>query len=165
MKPSNTLVSILVIAAVLVFAYALGLLIRRARTGSGTTPQPSSRKELPADLRPSYGPRTAQTEDTPEARAQRKDRKAAALEKMEAAPEQEKEKFRRQVTEQVSGRRGGKGRPNPAAGPWQQRKTKTQRPSGTARPQEEVGTPVPSSENTKQDTDQAEAVPSAAGPD
>ena len=54
MKPSNTLVSILVIAAVLVFAYALGLLIRRARTGSGTTPQPSSRKELPADLRPSY---------------------------------------------------------------------------------------------------------------
>jgi hypothetical protein len=83
---------------------------------------------------------------------------------MGSATVHEKEKFRQQVTQQVSGRRGGKGRPNSPSAAWPSRKTKPPRPSGTERPKENLETPAPSRESTKQDTDNAVAAPSAAGP-
>ncbi len=109
MKLSNTVVSVIVIVAVLVSAYALGLLIRQARTGG-------SRVQAPADVnkpaRPtavaSHGPDAERTKDTPEERAKTQKQRAQAIEKMNAMTPEQKQKFREQIRKQVGGRQPGK---------------------------------------------------------
>ena len=107
MKVSNTVVSVVVIAAVLIFAYGVGVLIRQARTGGSHAPSPTQAKEAASSQRP--GP-TARTKDTPEERLRLKEARAKALEKMSSGTDEEKEKLREQVIKQVGGRRGGKKR-------------------------------------------------------
>jgi hypothetical protein len=105
MKVSNTVVSVVVIVAVLIFAYGVGMLIRHARTGASS---PTQAKDAASSPRP--GPRAARTQDTPEERTRVKEERAKALEKMNAGTDEEKAKLRDQVIKQAGGRRGGKKR-------------------------------------------------------
>jgi hypothetical protein len=105
MKVSNTVVSVVVIAAVLVFAYGVGVLIRHARTGGSS---PTQAKDAASSQRP--GPTAARTKDTPEERMRLKEERTKALEKMNSGTDEEKAKLRDQVIKQVGGRRGGKKR-------------------------------------------------------
>jgi hypothetical protein len=110
MKVSNTVVSAIVIVAILVSAYGLGLLIRQARTGR-------THVQAPADVNNTArqteimarGPGDGRRKDTPEERAKIKDQRTQALEKMKAMTPEERQKFREQIRQQVSGRQPGKG--------------------------------------------------------
>jgi len=108
MKISNTVVSVVVIAAVLIFAYGVGMLIRHARTGGSQPPSPTQAKDAASSQRP--GPTAARTKDTPEERMRLKEERTQALEKMNSRTDEEKAKLRDQVIKQVGGRRGGKKR-------------------------------------------------------
>ncbi len=110
MKLSNTMVSAIVIGAILVSAYAIGLLIRQVRTGSQpTAPVVAEANEAATrHARMAPGPGGAPTKDTPEQRAQAKEKKAKMLEKMSSATKEEQEQFQKDVIKQVGGRRGGK---------------------------------------------------------
>ncbi|MGE5296591.1 MAG: hypothetical protein ACM3VT_17360 [Solirubrobacterales bacterium] len=107
MKSSNTVVTVIVIAAVLVAAYGVGLLVQRARQGnsrpatSGVVDANRTSGKAEALQKPGMG----QTGDTPESRAKVKEKRAEALEKMESATEQQKKEFREKVREQVGGKR------------------------------------------------------------
>ena len=114
MKSSSTVVSVIVIAAVLVFSYAVGLLIRQVRTGRQEPPPPAAAGELPSGADVSQGPGKTATPDTPQERARLKDQKAQAIEQMSTLTEEQEEKFRQQVHQQVGGRRGGAGLENPS---------------------------------------------------
>jgi len=106
MKSSSTIVTVVVIAAVLIVAYAVGLLIRQARTGNSQAPattNANSTKAAQEAVRP--GPGGGQTKDTPEMRAKAKEDHAKMIEKMENATEEEKAKFKEQIRERVSGPR------------------------------------------------------------
>lgn len=108
MKVSNTVVTVVVIAAVLIFAYGVGMLIRQARTGGSHAPPATGAKDAASSQRP--GPTAARTKDTPEERQRLKEERAKDLEKMNAATDEEKAKLRDQVIKQAGGRRGGKKR-------------------------------------------------------
>jgi hypothetical protein len=108
MKVSNTVVTVVVIAAVLIFAYGVGMLIRQARTGGSHASSPTQAKGAAASQRP--GPAAARTKDTPEERLRLKEARAKDLEKMSSGTDEEKAKLRDQVIKQVGGRRGGKKR-------------------------------------------------------
>ena len=108
MKISNTVVTVVVIAAVLIFAYGVGMLIRQARTGGSRAPSPTQATDAASSQRP--GPTAARTKDTPEERMRLKEERAKALEKMNLQTDEEKAKLRDQVIKQVGGRRGGKKR-------------------------------------------------------
>lgn len=103
MKTSNTVVSAIVIAAVLIFAYGVGLLIRQARTGS--TSAPASATADKTSSAQEEGPRAPRTKDTPEARARAREKRAQMNEKMASATDEEKAKFRKDVTNQFRPRR------------------------------------------------------------
>jgi hypothetical protein len=115
MKLSNTVVSALVIVAVLVAAYALGLLIRQARMGGARPARQvadangAGAMAAPRPAMSPQGPGASQIKDTPEARAQAKENKAKVLKKMDSLTQAETEQYRNQVRKQVGGRRGGKG--------------------------------------------------------
>jgi FtsZ-interacting cell division protein ZipA len=163
MKVSNTVVSVIVVAAVLVFAYGVGLLIRQARTGGSHGPVSADVNNTTSSRR--TGPGTAGAKDTPEERARVKEAKAQAIEKMNSLTEEEKEKFRSQVTKKVGGRRGGKGRQNlsPQERQAQTIQTPTQPESG--HPQD-ANTPASQGETpaTKPSTDKGSSEPGKAGP-
>jgi hypothetical protein len=188
MKASNTVVTVIVIAAVLVFAYGVGLLIRQARTGGSHAPVSTEVNDAQR-----MGPRTPETKDTPEARARIKEERAKAIEKMKSLTEEEKEKFRSQVAKQVSGRRRGKeagklpsqvrqaqavkspspsqGEPasqdaNAPASPSEGTKTKPDTPKAGAESKDANNAPATGGENksTKRGNDKAGAEPNKAGP-
>lgn len=119
MKSSNTGVTILVIAAVLIVAYGVGLLIHQARVGHH---QPQTQAEandvkaaqLTTESAPAPGP--GQKKDTPEMRAKVKERRAEILQKMESATEEQKKQFAEQVRERVGSRRTKRPPVEPNAG-------------------------------------------------
>jgi len=141
MKLSNTVVSTIVIVAALVSAYALGLLIRQARTGATRAPAPA---EVNNVSRPtavvSRGPGAGRTKDTPEERAKIKEQKAQALKKMNAMTPEEKQKFREQIRKQVGGRQPGTG-PKDFSPVRQDPKAGGQTGAGGSR--EDANTPAP----------------------
>ncbi len=146
MKSSNTVVTVIVIAAVLIAAYGVGLLIHQARQGDSPLPASSgadanSIESGTADS--SQRPRPGQTKDTPEARAKLKEKRAEVLEKMESATEEQKAQFKEQVRERVGGRRS------------------TEKPDASA--DSAQGHPQQQDPNTKQNNDGTGAEPNAAG--
>lgn len=103
MKSSNTVVTIVVVGAVLVAAYALGLLIRQARVSDTPSSTVSPAEVNEARLREAaYEPGTGRPKQTQEARAKIKEQRAQILEKMETATDEEKARVREQVREQVN---------------------------------------------------------------
>jgi len=164
MKASNAVVSVIVIAAVLVAAYALGLLIRQARTGSSHVSP--VREVNDTVVAPRTGPRAASTKDSPEERTRLKEEKAKAIEKMNSSTEEQKEKFRSQVRKQVGGGRSGQGLPNVSPEQQQTRKTKAQRQSETGQKPADTNSPTPQGDgtSTKPSTDKAGSEPGKAGP-
>ncbi len=161
MKTSNTVVSAIVIAAVLVFAYGVGLLIRQARTGSSPGRTPADVNEAAQRL----GPRTPRAMDTPAARAKVKKERTEALEKMKAATDEEKAKFREKVIKQVGGRRGDKAS---VKRPSQEQAQTVEAPSSTTGGEIKQDPNAPaaggSRPDTKQESPQAGAEPGRAGP-
>lgn len=112
MKSSNTVVTVIVVAAVLLAAYAVGLLIHQARQGDS---QPQAAAEANEALvregtaKLSHGPEAGRAKDTPQERAKLKDQRAQALENMDSATDEQKQQFRQQVRERFADRRGTKG--------------------------------------------------------
>ncbi|HON90178.1 MAG TPA: hypothetical protein PLS24_03995 [Sedimentisphaerales bacterium] len=108
MKSSNTIVTVVVIAAVLIAAYGVGLLIRQARLGNApptVMTDANSPDTASKVVRTEPAPGGGQTKDTPEIRAQIKERRAEMIEKMASATEEEKARFIEQVRTRVGGRR------------------------------------------------------------
>jgi hypothetical protein len=170
MKLANTVVSVLVIAAVLVFAYGVGLLVRQARTGGSRSPSSVAEANDAAAARrmtmSSHGPGASRTKDVPEERTRLREEKAKTLEKMNSMTEEEKEKFRNQVRRQVGGRRGSKGVSNLSPEEQQAQKIGVQSQSGAGRQKEDANTPATEggSTNPKPSTDNAGSEPGKAGP-
>ncbi len=113
MKLSNTVVSIVVITAVLLSVCAVGLVIHQARTGrSEREPQTiaeandtGSRPEMATSLRESGA---GQARDDVERRARLKKEREQVLEKMSSLTEEEKEQFRERVRQRFSSQRAGR---------------------------------------------------------
>jgi hypothetical protein len=107
MKSSNTVVTVVVIGAVLAAAYAVGLLVRHARTGDSSSLAPPAREVNEARIREDmaklvHGPGTRQTKDTQQEMTRLTEKRAAALKRMESATEQEKAQVREQIRERFS---------------------------------------------------------------
>lgn len=109
MKLSNTVISIIIVAVVLVSAAAVGLLIHRAQVGDslsrpqvGTAPNEQMPPEAAMAQRES-GKKL--TEEELARRARLKERRMQALEQMQSMTEEEKEQFRQQVRQQFSSQR------------------------------------------------------------
>jgi hypothetical protein len=163
MKVSNTVVSVIVVAAVLVFAYGVGLLIRQARTGGSHGPMPA---EVNNPMLRQTGPGAAGAKDTPEERARWREAKANANEKMNSLTEEEKAKFRSQVAKQVGGRRGGRGRQNLSPQERQAQTIQTPSQPESGPPKQDVNTPASQGENPapKPSIDKNSSEPGKAGP-
>lgn len=146
MKSSHTIVSVIVIVAVLVFSYAVGLLIRQARTGSQVAQPPVAGSELPPDANVPDRPLRTPTKDTPQERTRVKDQRAKVLEQMDAATEEQKEQFRNQMYQQVGGRRGT-GRESRSSSSQPARQVKTPASSSADLPKEDVNRPAPRDES------------------
>lgn len=144
MKSSNTVVTVIVIAAVLIAAYGVGLLIHQARSGNSPGASGTDVNRIESGTADSsQRPRPGQTKDTPEARAKLKEQRAEALKKMESATEEEKAKFKEKIREQVGGRRS------------------TQKPDASSDTAQ--GHPPRQDPNTTQNTDKTGTEPNAAG--
>jgi hypothetical protein len=159
MKLSHSMVSVIAIGAVLVSAYAVGLLIRQVRLGSGSPTQNSalavpSRPAVPAagettDVAARRGgPDAGSTKDTSMERAQVKEKRAKTLEKMGALTKEEQEQFKDKVIKQVGGRRGGKTPGNLSPEERQARKMKAQGPSPAGGQTQDANTPTAPKEST-----------------
>lgn len=157
MKASNTVVAVIVIAAVLVFAYGVGLMIRHARTGGAAGRKPAEANRA-ATAQPAK-PRVTQTKDTPEERARVKEQKAKALEKKEAATPEQAEEFRKQVVKSFEGRRGGKRSPNRQPPELPAQTGKTPGPVEAAPAKQDANAPASKGENAgaKPSTDKPSA--------
>ncbi len=166
MKVSNTVVSVIVIVAILVSAYALGLLIRQARTGRARVQAPAEANGVarPTEVA-SRGPGEGRTKDTPEERAKIKDQKAQAIEKMNAMTPEQKQKFREQIRKQVGGRQPGTGPKDVAPAP-QGKQTDGQSPSEAGNQKEGASAPAApdNSTITKPSAEKAGAESGQAGP-
>lgn len=98
MKSSKPFVTLVIIAAVLIAAYAVGLLIHQIRVDdspSGTDANDAQVRQDTAKL--SHAPESGRSKDSPEARAKLKEERAEVLKKMESATEEEKARFREQI--------------------------------------------------------------------
>jgi hypothetical protein len=159
MKLSNTMVSVIVIGAVLVSAYAIGLLIRQARTGSPSAAPVVTETTDAAASR--LGPGAAPPRDTPAERAQVKETRAKTLEKMSTLTKEEQEQFKDKVIKQVGGRRGGKASGGLSPEERQARKMKAQSPSQAADETQDANTPASPTESTnpKQNAEKAGVTP------
>jgi len=112
MKHANTIVFVIVTAAVLLTAYGIGLLIRQARmqhagAGRHTAAAPNDMAPTEAvadDYGPGRGRRQRLAEEDP---AKVKQERAETLEKMSNLTEPEQEQFRQQVRQRVSASGGG----------------------------------------------------------
>jgi len=159
MKLSNTMVTVIVIGAVLVSAYAVGLVIREVRLGSRPAAPAAVERTEAAAQRP--GPDAALTKDTPEERARVKEKKAEMLEKMSAATKEEQEQYRDKVIKQVGGRRGGKGPGGLSPEERQARRMKAQGQSQAGSETQDANTPTAPKESTnpKQSAEKAGVTP------
>jgi hypothetical protein len=159
MKLSNTMVSVIVIGAALVSAYAIGLLIRQVRTGSQSAAPAAAERTEAAAQRP--GPDAAPAKDTPGERAQARDKKAKMLEKMGSLTKEEQEQFKDKVIKQVGGRRGGKGPGGLSPEERQARKAKAQGQSQPGGQMQDANTPTSPKESTnpKQSAEKAGVTP------
>jgi len=159
MKLSNTMVSVIVIGAVLVSAYAIGLLIRQVRLGSRSGVPAAVQTTDAAAQQP--GPGAAATKDTPQERARVRETKAKALEQMSAATKEQQEQFTDKVIKQVGGRRGGKVPGGLTPEERQARKMKVQGPSKAGGEAQDANTPTPPKESTnpKQSAEKAGVTP------
>jgi len=159
MKLSNTMVTAIVIGAVLVSAYAIGLLIRQARTGSRSAAPVAAETTDAAAQRP--GPGAAPAKDTPAERAQVKGKRTEMLEKMSSATKEEQEQFKDKVIKQVGGRRGGQGPGGLSAEERQARRMKAQGQSTAAGATQDANAPTSPKESTdpKQSAEKAGATP------
>ena len=169
MKLSNTVVSVIVIVAVLVSAYALGLLIRRARTGATRVQAPAEVNQVSRQTAvASHRPGEERTKDTPEERAKIKDRKAQALEKMNALTPEEKQEFREEIRKKVGGRQPDQ-TPKSRLSARQSKNTPEPGPAeagGEKKKEEEASTPAPPGDAaaTEPSADKAGAESGKAGP-
>lgn len=174
MKSSNTIVSVIVIAAVLLAAYAVGLLIRQARMGNTQPPVATDAKEAlrqqhQAAVAP-HAPGVGQTAPAPADAAALKQERALALEKRDSLSEAEKQQLREQVRERFSSRRRGKGefrermlqQREALKAPKQARLQGGQNQPPVNRPSE---TPQSEHNDTEQNTNEAGAEPNQAGRD
>lgn len=114
MKPSQNVVTIVVIVAVFVGTCAVGLLIHRAWTGGSRSEPPTVTEVGDAQIRQDtaswrHGPGTGRTEDSPEQRAMVKEQRAQALERLNSATEEQQAQFRAQIREQFGTRPGRTG--------------------------------------------------------
>lgn len=116
MKRTNTIVMVIVAAAVLIAAYAVGLLIRHARTQRGTPDAARTPQTLVDQHAP--GGRRVGREPPVDTRPQ----KEALLEKVNSMTEEEKRKF---TQEQVLDRVNAKSSRGPSRRPSAQEQTKT----------------------------------------
>jgi hypothetical protein len=159
MKLSNSMVSVIVIGAVLVSAYAIGLVIRQVRLGSQPAAPAGAETTAAAAQRP--GPGGASTQDTPAERAQVREKKAKALEKMVSATKEEQEQFKDKVIKQVGGRRGGKAPGGLTPEERRARKMKAQGPSQTGGQTQDANAPAAPKESTnpKQNAEKAGVTP------
>ncbi len=100
MKQMSTVTTVIIAAAVLVAAYAIGLLVREIRMGHAPTGEDVAVLEHGVDPhRPGTGePRSVKAPNPSETREER----AKALKKMSNLTEEEKQRFRDQVRESVS---------------------------------------------------------------
>jgi cell division septum initiation protein DivIVA len=156
MKISNTIVSGIVIVAILLSAYGLGLLIRQARTGSGRNQPPVEARDVTA-ARPHavvpHAPGGPQTGDTAQARAKLKDQRAQDIEKMNSLTAEQKQKFRNQVRKQVGGLREDNGSQSFMSLLQRARKIQEQKRSEASRSEKDVNTPAPQGDGTDTKTD------------
>ncbi len=159
MKLSNCMVSVIVIGAALVSAYGIGLVIRHVRTGAWSAAPAATQTADAAARRP--GPDAASAKDTPAERAQAREKKAQALEKMSAATKEEQEQFKDKVIKQVGGRRGGKPSGTLAPEERQARKIKAPGSSPAGGPAQDANTPAAPKESTdpKQSAEKAGVTP------
>ena len=185
MKLSNTVVSIIVITAVLLSVCVVGLLIRQARTGrserepqtvaeaNDTTTQP----DMATSLRE---PGAGQAQDDAEQRARLKKEREQVLEKMASLTEEEKEQFRERIRQRFSSQRAGSQRTSLSPEEREQMRLKwenmseEQRKAALARmraragagrrPPQETGPEVPEEPNTigEQGVEEAGSEPNAA---
>ncbi|MCX5645553.1 MAG: hypothetical protein NTZ17_12900 [Phycisphaerae bacterium] len=164
MKVSNTVVSVVVIAAVLIFAYGVGMLIRQARTGGSRAPSSAQVKDAVSPLRP--GPTAARTNDTPEERMRLKEEKAKAIEKMSVQTDEEKQKLRDRVIKQVGGRRGSKKRQALSSQERSAQMIPAPNQPESGRPHEDANTPASQGgdANTQSSIDKGSSEPGRAGP-
>jgi cell division septum initiation protein DivIVA len=151
MKISNTIVSGIVIVAILLSAYGLGLLIRQARTGSGRNQPPVEARDATA-ARP-HAPGGPQTGDPAQARAKLKDQRAQDIEKMNSLTAEQKQKFRNQVRKQVGGLREDNGSQSFMSLLQRARKIQEQKRSEASRSEKDVNTPAPQGDGTDTKTD------------
>ncbi len=111
MKHINVIASIILAAAVLLAAYAIGRLIRQSRMDKPapeTVPvaSPNDVRELEA-VRPGPPVSPADEQTKQEERAQLKEQRAAKLAEMEKLTDEEKKQKRDQWREQLRSKRGG----------------------------------------------------------
>jgi cell division septum initiation protein DivIVA len=151
MKISNTIVSGIVIVAILLSAYGLGLLIRQARTGSGRNQPPVEARDATAVV--PHAPHGPQTGDTAQARAKLKDQRAQDIEKMNSLTAEQKQKFRNQVRKQVGGLREDNGSQSFMSLLQRARKIQEQKRSEASRSEKDVNTPAPQGDGTDTKTD------------
>jgi len=111
MKRTNMAVSIAVVVGVLLAAFMVGLLIRRARTGDApSVPEVVVDTNVPATTQPvtvSPGRGDQRAEDTLERRAKTKAQRAQLLEQMNSLTPEEKEEFLRHLRGQFAGESAG----------------------------------------------------------
>ena len=117
MKSVNTLVLVILAAAVLLAAFAIGLLVRHARMRGAASHEPASAVATPNET---PGSETALTNLNPgspgvrksdaTARADIKQERAEALEKMSNLTEEEKLEFRQRVRDRFNTTRSRSGR-------------------------------------------------------
>ncbi len=159
MKLSHSMVSVVLIGAALVSAYALGLVIRHVRTGARSAAPTAAEATDAAARRP--GPDGASTKDTPAERAQMKEKKAQALEKMSAATKEQQEQFKDKVIKQVGGRRGGQAPGGLTPEERQARKMKAQGLSPAGGQTQDANTPTAPKESMdpKQSAEKAGVTP------
>ncbi len=159
MKLSNSMVLVIVIGAVLVSAYAIGLVIRQVRTGARSAAPVAGATTDGAARRP--GPGAAPTKDTPAERAQVKEKKAKLLEKMGELTKEEQEQFKDKVIQQVGGRRGGKGPGSLSPEERRARQIKVQGPSPAGGQTQDPNAPTAPKEsaNPQQSAEKAGVTP------
>jgi hypothetical protein len=110
MKQASVVATVILAAAVLLAAYAIGRLIKQARLGEPSAPQEQvaeANDVNEADVMTRVG--RSRGEPTPEERARLKEERAAALAQRDNLTDEEKEKLREEMRQKLRTRRGEPG--------------------------------------------------------
>jgi hypothetical protein len=159
MKLSHSMVSVIAIGAALVSAYAIGLVIRHARTGAWSA-APGARETTEGAAR-GPAPGASPTKDTAAERARVKEKREQMLQTMGSLTKEEQEQFKDKVIKQFGGRRGGKASGNLSPEERQARRMKAQGPPPAEGQTPDANTPTAPKEsmNSKQSAEKAGATP------